>query len=297
MGILVDRNTPVIVQGITGKEGNFHTGRMIEYGTNIVGGVVPGKGGTVIEIAGKRVPVYNTCNQAEEDTGAAASVIFVPPPFAADAVLEAVDAEFELIVCITEGIPVLDAMKMYNYVQDSNSMLIGPNCPGLVTVGEAKLGIMPGHIFKQGGVGAGIISRSGTLTYELVDLCTRNGISQTTCIGIGGDPIIGTTFSDLLYEFDSDPDTGVILLVGEIGGSDEEEAAQLIEEINTPVVAFVSGRTAPKGKRMGHAGAIISGNKGTAESKVMAFEAAGVTVAPTLHEMVFEARKLMVNSK
>lgn len=293
MGILVDHNTPVIVQGITGKEGNFHTGRMIEYGTNIVGGVVPGKGGTTIEIAGKRLPVYNTVNQAQEDTGAIGSVVFVPPPYAADAVLEAVDANIALIVCITEGIPVIDAMKMYNYVQHSDSMLIGPNCPGLVTVGEAKLGIMPGHIFKCGGVGAGIISRSGTLTYELVDMCTRNDISQTTCIGIGGDPIIGTTFSDLLYEFDSDPDTGVILLVGEIGGSDEEDAAQIIEEIGTPVVAFISGRTAPKGKRMGHAGAIISGNKGTAESKVLAFESVGVKVASTFQEMVQEAKKLL----
>lgn len=284
MSILIDSNSRVVVQGITGGEGTFHTLRMLEYGTNIVAGVTPKKGGQMFE---GKVPVFNTVEDAVEATGADTSIIFVPPAFAPDAVVEAVDAAVDVICCITEGVPVNDMIKVFSYVSTTDSILVGPNCPGMISVGECKLGIMPGHIFKQGPVG--VISRSGTLTYEIVDQLTRAGIGQSTCIGIGGDPIIGSSFVDLLAEFEEDPATEAIVLVGEIGGSDEEQAAEFIKDMmSKPVIAFVSGRTAPKGKRMGHAGAIVSGNTGTAESKVAAFEAAGVPVPATIEDLVIE---------
>ena len=298
MGILVTSNTRVIVQGITGREGSFHTKRMLEYGTQVVAGVTPGKGGKKLTFTlnqgsdkqeTKEVPVFNTVAEAVEETGADASVIFVPAPFAADAIMEAAEAELEVIVAITEGIPIIDTLRAYSKVQQSLSTLIGPNCPGVLTVGQTKLGIMPGHIFRPGPVG--VISRSGTLTYEVVDQLSRAGIGQTTCVGIGGDPVIGTSFLELLIEFEEDPETRCVVLIGEIGGSDEEEAAEYASEMTTPVVAFISGRTAPEGKRMGHAGAIVSGGKGTAESKVKAFQSAGVPVPETIPDLVAETKK------
>ncbi|GAB4249151.1 MULTISPECIES: succinate--CoA ligase subunit alpha [Deferrisoma] len=273
MSILVNKETRVICQGITGSNGKFHSEQCLKYGTKLVGGVTPGKGGQ--EVLG--VPVFDTVAQAVAETGANASMIFVPAPFAADAILEAADAGIEVVVCITEGIPVMDMLKVKRALEGSNTRLIGPNCPGIITPEECKIGIMPGHIHKKGPVG--VISRSGTLTYEAVDQLTKLGIGQTTCIGIGGDPIIGTTFIDALKLFKDDPETKGIVLIGEIGGTAEEEAAEYIREnIRVPVVSFIAGQTAPKGKRMGHAGAIIAGGKGTAAEKMAALKACGVHV-------------------
>lgn len=274
MAIFLDKNSKVMVQGITGREGLFHTQRMLAYGTKIVGGVTPGKGGTTIE-SGQ--PVFNTVKECVDATGATHTIIFVPPAFAADALYEAYDANVALAVCITEGIPAHDMLKV---VATTHGMrIIGPNCPGLVSPGRSLVGIMPGHVFRPGRVG--LISRSGTLTYEIVDLLSKAGLGQSTCVGIGGDPIIGTTFVDCLKAFASDPETDAVVVCGEIGGSDEEDAATFIAEhlAQKPVVAFIGGRSAPKGKRLGHAGAIISGTTGTPESKVAAFAAAGVPVA------------------
>jgi len=274
VSIFLDKNSRVIVQGITGREGGFHTQRMRAYGTRIVGGVTPGKGGTTVE---GDVPVFNTVPEAVDATGATHSIIFVPPPLAADALFEAADARIGLAVCITEGIPAHDMLRVVATTPDMR--IIGPNCPGLCSPGRALLGIMPGHVFSEGRVG--MISRSGTLTYEIVDILTKHGLGQSTCVGIGGDPIIGTTFVDCLKAFAMDPETDAVVLCGEIGGSDEEDAAEYIREhlADKPVVAFIGGRSAPPGKRLGHAGAIISGNTGTPQSKVAAFGAAGVPVA------------------
>ena len=274
MAILADSNTKLLVQGITGREGLFHTEQMIEYGTCVVGGVTPGKGGEWV--LGK--PVFDTVKSARESTGANATVIYVPAAFAADAIYEALDAEIELIVCITEGIPVRDMMQVRARLDQSNSRLVGPNCPGLLTPGQAKVGIMPGHIAMPGNVG--VVSRSGTLTYEVVYALTQRGIGQSTCVGIGGDPISGTSFIDVLQMFEDDPQTEKVVLIGEIGGTDEERAAHFIATTMTkPVVAFVAGQTAPPGKRMGHAGAIVEGGSGTAADKIAALHAAGVKVA------------------
>ncbi len=279
MSILMDSTTPVIVQGITGREGLFHTRNMIAAGTNIVGGTTPGKGGQTVE----GVPVFDTVREAVAATGATASCIFVPPPGAADAIMEAAAEGIELIVCITEGIPVIDMTRAMLTVRESGALLIGPNCPGMCTPGQGKIGIIPYQIFTPGSVG--FISRSGTLTYEVVALLSEAGIGQSTCIGIGGDPIIGSTFADYLQMFEADPGTKAVVMCGEIGGSDEEDAAEYIKTMKKPVVAFVSGRTAPPGKRMGHAGAIISGNTGTAQGKVAALHAANVPVADTIFEI------------
>lgn len=279
MSILLDSSTRVIVQGITGREGQFHTRNMKAAGTKIVGGVTPGKGGTTTE----GVPVFDTVREAKAATDARASCIFVPPPGAADAIMEAASAGIGLIVCITEGIPVIDMTRAMLVVREYGAQLIGPNCPGMCTPGHGKIGIIPYQIFKPGPVG--FISRSGTLTYEVVALLTEAGIGQSTCIGIGGDPIIGSTFVDYLKLFEDDPGTHVVVMCGEIGGSDEEDAAEFIKTMRKPVVAFVSGRTAPPGKRMGHAGAIISGNTGTAQGKVAALQAAQVPVADTIFEI------------
>jgi len=273
MSILVDKSTRVIVQGLTGREGTFHAKTCAEYGTKIVGGVTPGKGGSTHE----GWPVFNTVQQAVGATNADASVIFVPPPFAADAIMEAADAEIELIVCITEGIPTLDMVRVWQFLQDRRSRLIGPNCPGIISPGKCKIGIMPGHIHRPGNVG--IVSRSGTLTYEAVYQLTQRGVGQSTAIGIGGDPIIGTNFVDTLELFEKDPQTEAIVLIGEIGGNAEETAADYIRRhVRKPVVAFIAGQTAPPGRRMGHAGAIISGGHGTAAEKIRALEAAGIRV-------------------
>lgn len=276
MSILVNKQTRLIVQGITGGQGRFHTEQMLAYGTNIVGGVTPGKAGQ--EVLG--VPVFDTVKQAVEATGANASIIYVPPKFAADSILEAVDAELPLVVCITEGIPVLDMARVKNYMAGKKTVLVGPNCPGLISPGEAKVGILPGYIHKAGHVG--VISRSGTLTYEAVNQLSQRNIGQSTAVGIGGDPIRGLGFVDVLKLFEEDPDTYAIVMIGEIGGSGEEEAAEYIRRhVTKPVAAFISGQTAPKGKRMGHAGAIISGGKGTAAGKIAALQESGVVVAPT----------------
>lgn len=278
MAVLVDQNTKLLVQGITGKEGSFHAEQCIKYGTNVVAGVTPGKGGTVVELAGKQIPVFDTVAQAREKTGANATMIFVPPPFAADAVMEATAAGIELVICITEGIPVTDMMKVKELLRDyPDTRLIGPNCPGVISPELAKIGIMPGHIHKKGPVG--VVSRSGTLTYEAVDQLTQRGIGQSTCIGIGGDPINGTNFIDALKLFEADAETKAIMMIGEIGGSAEEEAAAFAKQhVTKPIACFIAGQTAPPGKRMGHAGAIISGGKGTAAEKMQALEAAGITV-------------------
>ncbi len=274
MAVLVDKNTRLIVQGITGKEGAFHTSQMIEYGTQIVGGVTPGKGGQKSEHG---VPIFNTVQEAVEKEGANATVIFVPPAFAADAILEAIDSEISLIVCITEGIPVKDMARVNTVLKNSKSRLIGPNCPGVISPGKAKIGIMPGFIHKEGSIG--VVSRSGTLTYETVAQLTALGMGQSTCIGIGGDPVIGTKHKEAIQLLNDDPDTEGIIMIGEIGGTDEEEAAEWIKNnVKKPVVGFIAGQTAPPGKRMGHAGAIISGNKGTAKSKMDAMRYAGIAV-------------------
>lgn len=276
MSILLDETSRVLVQGITGREGEFHTRQMLEYGTKVVAGVTPGRGGQ--EVAG--VPVFDTVRQAVGETGANASIIFVPAAFAPDAILEAVDAGIPLIVCITELIPALDMLKLYHHVRSSGVRLIGPNCPGLISPGKSKLGIMAGYIFRPGNVG--VVSRSGTLTYEVVYQLTQRGIGQSTCVGIGGDPIVGTGFIDVLELFERDPQTDAVVLIGEIGGTDEELAAEYIRtRMSKPVVAFIAGRTAPPEKRMGHAGAIISGGTGTAAAKIAALQAAGVAVAET----------------
>jgi succinyl-CoA synthetase alpha subunit len=274
MSILVDKSTRVIVQGLTGREGTFHAKACAEYGTKIVGGVTPGKGGTIHE----GWPIFNTMQEAVDKTGADASMIFVPPPFAADAIMEAADAEIELIVCITEGIPTLDMVRAWEYLQNRRSRLIGPNCPGIISPGKCKIGIMPARIHLEGSVG--IVSRSGTLTYEAVYQLTTRGIGQSTAIGIGGDPIIGTNFLDALELFNKDPQTEIVVMIGEIGGNAEETAAEYVKSrMKKPVVGFIAGQTAPPGRRMGHAGAIISGGKGTASEKIKAMEAAGIRVA------------------
>lgn len=289
MAILVDKNTRLVMQGVTGREGEFHTRQTLDYGTQVVAGVTPGKGGQFA--CDGRVPVFDTVREAVEATGANTSVIYVPAPFAPDAIMEAADAGLGLIVCITEGIPVNEMIRVKAYLDMKGVRLVGPNCPGLLTPGQAKVGIMPGHIAMPGPVG--VVSRSGTLTYEVVYALTALGIGQTTCVGIGGDPIIGTRFVDVLALFEADPETKAVVLIGEIGGNDEEVAARFIaERMSKPVVAFIAGRTAPPGKRMGHAGAIIEGGTGTAAEKIAALEAAGVRVAEhpeQIAQMVAEA--------
>ena len=275
MSVFIDKNTTVIVQGITGRDGSFHTRQMIEYGTRIVAGVTPGKGGQKFD---DKVPIFNTVAEAAKETGANTSVIYVPPRYAADAIMEAADAGVTLVVAITEGVPVLDMTRVYPFVKERGARLLGPNCPGLISPGKSKVGIIPGRICTPGPVG--VVSRSGTLTYEIVYQLTRAGIGQTTCVGIGGDPINGTNFIDCLTAFEQDPETRAVAMMGEIGGTDEQEAARFVKEHMTkPVVGFIAGQTAPPGRRMGHAGAIISGSAGTAAEKIQAFEDAGMGVA------------------
>ncbi len=275
MSVFVDKETRLLVQGITGRDGSFHAKQMLEYGTNVVAGVTPGKGGQKFENA---VPVFNTVEEAVRETGANTSVIYVPPPFAADAMMEAAAAGVKLVVCITEGVPVIDMLRVRPYVIEHGARLVGPNCPGLITPGQAKVGIIPGRICAPGNVG--VVSRSGTLTYEVVYHLTRAGLGQSTCVGIGGDPINGTGFIDALQAFENDPETKVVAMMGEIGGTDEQDAAAFIrEKMTKPVVGFIAGQTAPPGRRMGHAGAIISGSSGTAAEKIEAFEQAGMGVA------------------
>jgi succinyl-CoA synthetase alpha subunit len=273
LSVLVDKNTRLVVQGITGKEGSFHTKQMVEYGTQVVGGVTPGKGGTTHE----GIPVFNTVAEAVSEAGANVSIIYVPPPFAADAILEAADAGMPLVVCITEGIPAIDMVRVKRFLEGKGTRLIGPNCPGIISPGKCKIGIMPGHIHKEGRIG--VVSRSGTLTYEAVGQLTALGLGQSTAIGIGGDPVVGTTHTDALALFEADPETEGIVMIGEIGGTAEEEAAAYAREhVTKPIVAFIAGQTAPPGRRMGHAGAIIAGGKGTAAEKMSALEAAGIRV-------------------
>ena len=275
MSIFIDTTTTLLVQGITGRDGSFHAKQMMEYGTKVVGGVTPGKGGQKFE---GTVPIFNTVAQAVAATRANTSVIYVPPPFAADAMMEAAAAGIKLIVCITEGVPVLDMTKVYPYVKEMGARLLGPNCPGLITPGQSKVGIIPGRICAPGPVG--VVSRSGTLTYEIVNLLTKAGIGQSTCVGIGGDPINGTNFIDALAAFEADPQTKVVAMMGEIGGTDEQEAAEFVRtKMKKPVVGFIAGQTAPPGRRMGHAGAIISGSAGTAAEKIEAFQQAGMGIA------------------
>lgn len=280
MSILINKETRLIVQGLTGRDGSFHASKMKRYGTNVVGGTSPGKAGQLVD----GIPVFNTVKDAVRETGANTSVIFVPAPFAKDAMLEAADSGVKLIVCITEGVPTLDVVVAYNYIRSKSGELIGPNCPGLISPDKSMVGIMPTNIFKQGTTG--VISRSGTLTYEVVYNLTRNGLGQSTAVGVGGDPIVGLYFQDLLERFENDPETDSIVLIGEIGGEAEERAAEYIKQhVTKPVVAFISGREAPKGKQMGHAGAIISSSSGTAAEKIAAFEAAGVPVARLTSEI------------
>jgi succinyl-CoA synthetase alpha subunit len=275
VSIFIDRSTTVIVQGITGRDGGFHTKQMIEYGTRIVGGVTPGKGGQTFD---DKVPVFNTVHEAVKETNANTSVIYVPPMYAADAMMEAADAGIKFIVCITEGVPVLDMTRVFPFVKEKGARLLGPNCPGLITPGESKVGIIPGRICTPGSIG--VVSRSGTLTYEVVYQLTRAGMGQSTCVGIGGDPINGTNFIDCLAAFEADPKTKAVAMMGEIGGTDEQEAAEFVRKrMKKPVVGFIAGQTAPPGRRMGHAGAIISGSAGTAAEKIEAFEKAGMGVA------------------
>jgi len=288
MSILVNKETRVICQGITGKAGAFHTRHCLAYGTKMVGGVTPGKGGETVE----GLPVFDTVVEAVEKTGANATMVYVPAPFTADAILEALDAGIEVIVAITEGVPVLDMVRVYDIIRQSKATLIGPNCPGVITADECKIGIMPGYIHKHGCVG--VMSRSGTLTYEAVWQTTNLGLGQTTCIGLGGDPIVGTSFIDLLKLFEADPETEAIMMIGEIGGTAEEEAAAFIKQrVTKPVAAFIAGRTAPPGKRMGHAGAIISGGKGTAAEKIAALEEAGIEVAQSPADMGSAVKRAM----
>jgi len=294
MSILLDKKTRVLVQGITGGEGTFHTKQMIEYGTNVVAGVTPGKGGLKFEDT--NVPIFNSVADAVKATKANASAIFVPPPFAADAILESVNEGIKFVVCITEGIPTKDMIDVYNLVKEKNVRLVGPNCPGVISPGKAKIGIMPGFIHKQGSVG--VVSRSGTLTYEAVKQLSDLGIGQSTCVGIGGDPIIGSRFIDVIKLFNEDPDTEGIVMIGEIGGSAEEEAAEFIKKnVKKPVVGFIAGRTAPPGRRMGHAGAIISGGKGTAAEKMAAMRKAGIHVVESPAEIGITMKKALDKGK
>lgn len=288
MSVLVNKNTKVITQGITGKSGAYHTLACKEYGTQMVAGVTPGKGGQKFE----GIPLFDTVHQAKDETGANVSIIYVPPPFAADAIMEAVDADLDLVICITEGIPVLDMLKVSTYMQGRRTRLIGPNCPGIITPGEAKIGIMPGFIHKPGTIG--VVSRSGTLTYEAVFQLTNLGLGQSTCIGIGGDPLNGTNFIDCMNLFNQDPDTEAVVMIGEIGGSAEVEAAQWIKaNCKKPVVSFIAGATAPPGRRMGHAGAIISGGDDTAEAKFKALEAAGIHTVRSPHELGAKMKEVL----
>ena len=288
MAVLLDRNTRLIVQGLTGREGTFHAKAAAAYGTKVVGGVTPGKGGTTHE----GWPVFNSVHDAVRETGANATVIFVPPPFAADAIMEATDAEIPLAVCITEGIPTLDMLKVMTFMRGRRTRLIGPNCPGVITAGQAKAGIIPGHICREGRIG--IVSKSGTLTYEAIHQLSKQGMGQTTCIGIGGDPLIGTSFIDALTLFAADPDTEAVIMIGEIGGTAEQEAAAFIKRaFNKPVVGFIAGQTAPPGRRMGHAGAIIAGGQGTAGEKMQALTAAGVHVVKSPADMGTKMREAL----
>ena len=288
MSILIDENTRLLVQGITGSEGSFHARKCIEYGTKVVAGVTPGKGGSSFDT----VPVFNSVEQAVKETGANVSMIFVPPAFAADAIMEAADAGIQLVVCITDGIPTLDMVTVLSYLKEKPTRLIGPNCPGLISPGKCKVGLMPGDIHRPGNVG--VVSRSGTLTYEAVAQLTEQNIGQSTCIGVGGDPLIGTTFVDVLRLFEKDDQTKLVVLIGEIGGTAEQEASEVIKnEMSKPVISFVAGSTAPPGRRMGHAGAIITGSSGTAKEKLAALNAAGVAIASSPAEIGIVARKVM----
>jgi succinyl-CoA synthetase alpha subunit len=293
MAIFIDNNTKLIVQGITGRDGSFHARSMMEYGTNVVGGVTPGKGGQKFEGPnGKSAPIFDTMEQAVKETGANTSVIYVPPAFAADAIMEAADSGVQLIVAITEGIPVLDMTRVWPYVQERGVRLLGPNCPGLLSPGKSKVGILPGQIATPGPVG--VVSRSGTLTYEIVYQLTTNGYGQTTCVGIGGDPIIGTNFIDCLAAFEKDPETKAIVMMGEIGGTDEQEAAAFVKQnVTKPVIGFIAGQTAPPGRRMGHAGAIISGSAGTAAEKMQAFQDNGIAVMRKPSDVVELIKKVL----